>query len=99
MSRGLLVSLAVVAHGCCGPAGEARDRESETGFVSIAMESYRLVDEELTSGGAALFYDYQPTTSDDEAAPLFVVTAGGPGMTNPSSLATGGLVTYHSRRP
>jgi hypothetical protein len=79
MSRGLPLCLAVIACGCYEPASETRNRGSETGFVSIPVDSYRLVDEELTSGGAALFYDYQPTTSDDDAAPLFVVTAGGPG--------------------
>jgi len=49
------------------------------GFVELAADTYVLGDATLTSPPARLFYDYQPATLDDSAAPLLLVTGGGPG--------------------
>lgn len=52
---------------------------AEVGFVELAADTYTLGAVTLTSPPARLLYDYQPALRDDGAAPLLLVTGGGPG--------------------
>ncbi len=68
----------------CEPGGgHLCDVESgiaaEVGFIDLDEEAYRLRDVQLTSSPARLFYSFHPSSSGSDAAPLFVLNAGGPG--------------------
>jgi hypothetical protein len=80
MDRGLLVCMAGALIACDATSAEPNPAEpSSIGFASLSADSYRVQEAELASGEARCFYTFRPTTADDQAAPLFVVTTGGPG--------------------
>ncbi len=80
MVRTLFVGLAAALCGCDrAPPPDETIWAPTSSFSRVPVDTYRIGDTTLSSGEAQLFYSYRPATVDDPAAPLFVVTAGGPG--------------------
>lgn len=66
--------------------------EFESGFIEIAPNSYTLDGDNLTSGAARIWYNFQPADEKPAEKPLFVFFNGGPGA------ATMLLFTYNTSK-
>jgi len=66
--------------------------EFESGFIEIGTNSYTLDGNDLTSGAARMWYNFQPADVDPADKPLFVFFNGGPGA------ATMLLFTYNTSK-
>jgi hypothetical protein len=64
----------------CAPQDTQRPATAspEIGLLALEPTSYELNGTQLNAAAARLFYSYLPATTDDDSAPLFVLTGGGP---------------------